>query len=207
MREFFDTAGYDLFIPEYIDPGSFENSLANFRFFAHENQFQEYGELYFLSYIMGTWVLNRYLNEVHPDNVKAIVYDRSPLQERAPKVAAQNIPFLTRIVVGPVVEDLSREPYLPYENDSVSKGILLEGRATSLIRFFRKKTMDMGPIDWTEPDLHQTRNDLIYIPLNHDQMYDHFEVIGADILYFFKHHSFTSDARRTWYEWDPFTGK
>ncbi|HAE13335.1 MAG TPA: hypothetical protein PKX04_09525 [Chitinophagales bacterium] len=207
MQAFFDTTEYDLFIPDYIDHNSFENSIANFRFFAHEHQFEEYGELYFISYILGTWVLNRYLEEAKPGNVAAMVYDRSPLQERAALVATENIPFLARVFVGRVVEQLSERPYLTYSDTSVAKGIMIESRATNLIRFFRKKTLALGPINWQEPDLQQDHLDLMYVPLNHDQMYDHYELIGADILYFFKHHSFTSDARRTWYEWDPFTGK
>ena len=61
---------------------------------------------------------------------------------------------------------------------------MIESRATNLIRFFRKKTLALGPINWQEPDLQQDHLDLMYVPLNHDQMYDHYELIGADILYF-----------------------
>ena len=113
-----------------------------------------------------------------------MVYDRSPLQERAALVATENIPFLARVFVGRVVEQLSERPYLTYSDTSVAKGIMIESRATNLIRFFRRRPLQSARSTGRNRTFSKTIWTSCMYPLNHDQMYDHYELIGADILYF-----------------------
>ena len=48
-------------------------------------------------------------------------------------------------------------------------------------------------------------DDYIYTWLNHDQMYERFDVIGEEIFYFIENHSFSNNAVREQYNWNPFT--
>lgn len=204
MEAYFSALEYDLFIPDYVDEDSFEGSVANFKHFFEQQNLSEYQSIHVVSYILGSWVLNRYISDAGPGNIKTIVYDRSPLQERAALIATENIPLLARIAIGDVVEDFSRLPYTPIDQGDIHIGILVESKATPLIRFFKKKTLEKGEIQWTDLDLRQSHDDRIFIPLNHEEMYFEFELLGPEILYFIKHSTFTSSAQRTWYNWDPF---
>ena len=40
---------------------------------------------------------------------------------------------------------------------------------------------------------------------DHDQMYERFDVIGEEIFYFLENHSFSNNAVREQYNWNPFT--
>jgi hypothetical protein len=204
MADYFSKLEYDLFIPDYVDEDSFEGSVDNFTSFFEEQRLEEYESIHVVSYILGTWVLNRFINEKLPDNIQTIIYDRSPLQERAALVATEKIPLLARIAIGDVVEDFSKLPYTPIEKGDIRIGILVESKATALIRFFEKETMAKGNITWTNLDFKQSHDDMMYVPLNHDEMYFEFDLLGPEILHFIEHGSFSAEARRTWFDWDPF---
>ena len=81
---------------------------------------------------------------------------------------------------------------------------VLGNKATPLIRRFKKRAMSYGPIDWNNLDLNQSYDELIYTPLNHNEMYYSFDVVGLDILEFIKYSKFTKEGRHKPYEWDPF---
>ena len=137
-------------------------------------------------------------------NLCSIIYDRSPLQERAPRVVSERMKWLGKMAVGNVVVDISGIPYPTIEKSNLRIGIIVESKATSIIRFFRKTTMSYGPIDWDNLDFKQDHDDLIFTRLNHDEMYYRFDLVGKDILHFLKSGSFREDARRTSFDWDPF---
>ena len=204
MSEHFSDQGYDLFIPDYVDADSFEGSVTNFKEFYRNQHLGEYEGVHVLSYILGSWVLNRFIDEVGPGNIRTIVYDRSPLQERAALVATENIPFLTRLARGRVVEQFSKLPYAPIAKGTMRIGILVEGKATRLVRHFKSEVMAKGVIEWTALDFRQDHDDLMFVPFDHVEMYSQFDLLGPEILHFIRNGRFTGDARRTWYGWDPF---
>ena len=72
------------------------------------------------------------------------------------------------------------------------------------MKMFRKKSDEIGPIDWHHLDFYQDFDDLIFVEQNHDQMYVSFDEVGEDILHFFRFGSFRKEARREWFEWEPF---
>ena len=126
------------------------------------------------------------------------------MQERAPLVATAKIPLLTRIVKGKIIKQFSKIPYQPIEHQNIRIGIIVENKATRLIRFFKKKTMSYGPINWKNLNFNQSHDDLFFTQLNHDEMYDSFDVIGSEIKHFLDHGNFSTNARRVCYDWDVF---
>jgi hypothetical protein len=204
QEEYFTGRGYDVLIPDTIERESLEACLAAFEEFAQKHRLGEYRRVHVLAYIVGGWVLNRYV-AAHPDhNIASVVYDRSPLQERAPAVLVREMPLITSLLLGDVIEDMAATSYEPLEKGSIRVGILIESKATPLIRRYRKTALSLGPLAWDPAALGQPCDDFAYTWLNHDQMYSRFDVIGPEILRFFRLGRFTSAQRRTPWNWDPF---
>ena len=204
QKKYFKNVGYDLYIPDYIDRRSYAGTINRFTKLYNTYRLEEYKRVHIFSYILGSYVLNEFIDESGKKNIKTIVYNRSPLQERAPRVVVERIPLIGRIFAGKVLNEFSKVGYTPILNDEINIGVIVENKATPLIRTFRKLTMSYGPIDWNNLDLNQSYDDLIYTSLNHDEMYYSFDVIGLDILEFIKSSRFTKDARYIPYDWDPF---
>lgn len=204
QRNFFYNPEYDLFIPDYIDKDSFDGTFDKFRQFFMDHKLDEYKKIHVFSYVLGSWIINLFINEFGSGNISTIVYDRSPLQERAPKVIVERIPRIGKMVAGTLLKEFSLVNYSPIFIDDIKIGIIVESKATPLIRRFRKTAMSYGSIDWNNLDFNQEHNDLIFTRLNHDQMYYSFDEIGADIFHFIEHGVFTENARRESYDWDPF---
>jgi hypothetical protein len=204
MEKYFSDCGYDVYIPDFKVRKSMELAVENVEEFFFTHELGEYRELHVVSYILGSWVLNQFIERKGMQNITSIVYDRSPLQERAPRVVIEKIPWAGWIVVGPILRDLDAMPFPSVEKGETKIGIMVESKATSLIRFFKKKTLSYGPIPWDKPDLNLEYDDLIYVPFNHDEMYLNFDHTGPEILHFHKQGKFSSDARRNPYEWNYF---
>lgn len=204
QKEFFENIGYDLFIPDYIARGSFEGTIKKFTNFYTDQQIDQYKKVHVFSYILGSWTINSFINREGMKNIKTIVYDRSPLQERAPLVIVDRIPLIGRIVSGNVLKDFSKISYPPIKNEELNIGIIVESKATPLIRKFKKRTMSYGSIDWNYLDSQQSYDELIYTRLNHDEMYYSFNEIGDEIIEFIKFSKFKKDAKYSPYDWDPF---
>ena len=204
QKKYFKNVGYDLYIPDYIDRRSYACTIDRFTKLYNTYRLEEYKRVHIFSYILGSYVLNEFINESGKKNIKTIVYNRSPLQERAPRVVVERIPLIGRIFAGKVLNEFSKVSYTPILNDEINIGVIVENKATPLIRTFRKLTMSYGSIDWNNLDLNQSYDELIYTPLNHDEMYYSFDVIGLDILEFIKYSRFTKEARYIPYDWDPF---
>jgi hypothetical protein len=202
---FFKDKGYDLFIPNYMDKDSYQKTLDYLSNFYYNQKLDKYKEVKVFAYILGSWVINDFITKHLPKNITSIVYDRSPLQERAPRLVVEKKPRIVRLVLGEIVEEFSLIPYSGIENtDSIKIGIIVESKATRLVRFYKKTVLSYGEIDWSNLDFNQPHEDLIYTRLNHKEMYSSFDEIGDDILHFFANGKFLDSARRTNYEWDPF---
>lgn len=204
QKSYFENIGYDLFIPDYIDRDSYEGTILKFSSFYDNQHLNEYREVHVFSYILGTWVINNYISTHGRKNFTSIVYDRSPLQERAPRVIAEKIPGIGKMAAGPVVLDFNGRQYPPMVSAEINAGIIVESKATLLIRFFKKTTKSYGPIDWENLNYNQKHKDLIFSRLTHKEIYTRFDVIGPDIIHFFKNGSFTKDAKRDAFDWDPY---
>jgi hypothetical protein len=204
QKRYFSKTGYDVFIPDYISRKSIEKSVAYVDRFMQKHQLGAYKKVHVFAYIVGSWTINFWLQQ-HPDHhIASIVYDRSPLQERAPYALVKDSPFLIRLLAGPIMEEFSRTRYPVLPGAGIQIGIVVESKATKLIRRHKKTALGMGPVRWDLEALEQDHDDAMYTWLNHDDMYERFDIIGPEILHFFSTGKFTPQARRVPYTDDPF---
>ena len=75
-----------------------DESLYKFTVFYDNYEIGGYKEVYFMCYIIGGHILNRYIEINGKQNIKKIIYDRSPIQERAAIIGVDNMPFLTKLI-------------------------------------------------------------------------------------------------------------
>jgi hypothetical protein len=204
QQDFFCKQGFDVFIPDYIDKDGFDATYHHFEDFHSHYQLGAYQKLHVFSYILGSWTINTFIKKNGIGNIHSIVYDRSPMQELAPELIVENIPLIAKILFGKLPEDLTHMPYPSIDTSGVRIGIIVEGKATPVLRFYEKKAKQKRDFNWDEIDYQQTHHDLMYTYLNHDEMYLNLGVFGNNALHFFKHGSFGLKARRNWYGWDSF---
>ena len=204
QKAFFEKLGYDLYIPDYHSRTSFALIVANLEAFYETEGLGDYKKVHVFSYIIGSWAINTFIEQNGRKNIKSIIYDRSPLQERAPEIVVKEIPLIGEIRKGKVLADFSKIPYPIMDRDSINIGIIVESKATKLMKFFKKKLSKYGPIRWDAASFQQNFDDLIYTPLNHTQMYTRFDVIGEDIIHFLEYGQFRETTRRVPYDWDFF---
>ena len=203
---YFSNRGYDVFIPPYRDRKSYEATLNNLQDFIEEWQLGAYQKVHVFSYIVGSWALNDALNKNPLPNIHSVVYDRSPLQERAPAVVVKRIKILGRIKVGRMLEEFAQLPYPSWQgNERARIGILVECKATFLIKIFRRYAMSLGPLCWDPSCFQQPYHAIHYTWLNHDQMYTHMDVIGPQILHFIEKGTFLNGTKTEPYHWDYFS--
>ena len=204
QEKYFTNKGYDVFIPKYIGRESIDQCLGKLEKFINKNKLADYKKVHVFTYIIGGWVLNEYI-KTHPENnIASIVYDRSPLQERAPFVLVKDIPVLIRMVSGKVMKDFSDTPYSPIKKEKIKVGIIIESKATKLIRNHKKTALSLGEVKWDVKSLNQECDDYIYTRLNHDEMYSRFDIVGDEFFNFFKTGKFSDNAIREPYSWDAF---
>jgi hypothetical protein len=205
QTEFFTSLDYDLFIPEFILRHSLDESLDAFSDFYREQRLDEYDEVKVMCYIIGGYVLNRHIEKEGFGQISTIIYDRSPIQERAPIVAVDRICLISKIVYGDVLLQFSKVEITPLEStEGVEVGLIIENKATSLMRKFQKAANKYGEYNFLPDQIDGNLDDYFHTVLDHDEMYVRFDVIGDEIKYFLENGRFTQEARRDRYEWDPF---
>ena len=105
--------GVDLYVPDYITRSGLIDSRAKLERFIHENRLDRYERLHVFAFIAGAWTLNPLVERNALPNLTSVIYDRSPLQERAPRIAADNLRLLAWAKYGSTVFDLAKTPYAP----------------------------------------------------------------------------------------------
>ncbi|MBI3517728.1 MAG: hypothetical protein HY062_00025 [Bacteroidetes bacterium] len=202
IKAYFSHQGYDLFIPHYIGRDSLQQCVINVNQFIEKHQLMHYKKLHVFSYIAGSWVLNSWLSQHPVNNIASIVYDRSPMQERAPYVLVKDNPLVIRLLAGTIMKKFSETPYPAINNDGKNIGIIIENKATKLIRKHQKTALSLGPVSFNKDSLHQACDDYLYECIDHDEMYYRFDTIGVEILYFFKNGVFSTHVRHQPYTYD-----
>ena len=204
IADYFFHKGYDVYIPDYIARRSIANSVDQLDKFMLKHQLKKYKKLHVFSYIVGAWTLNNWIAQHPTNNIASILYDRSPLQERAPYALVKDIPFLIHLAAGKIMKEFSETNYPPISSEKISIGILIESHATKLMIKHKATALAMGPIQWDVKSLNQSYNDYFYTWINHDEMYNRFDVIGSEIFYFIKNQKFSPSAKREAYSDNPF---
>jgi hypothetical protein len=204
IRVWFDSLEYDAFFVEFDTDDGLDACVRQLAEFVNRNRLEEYGRLYTFAYILGGWTLNEYVEERELKNLVRVVYDRSPIQERAPRVVLENIPAIIHLVYGRAVADLRDTPYPPIDTRDREVGLVIESRAIRYLRWNEEQVLASGPLRWEPEAFGQELDDFMYVDLDHEDMYHNFDVIGPELLRFFESGRFTAGARRTPYAGDPF---
>ena len=205
LFHFFSQKGYDVFIPNYISRKSIGNCTEKLDKFIVKHKLLSYKKMHVFAFILGSWTLNNWLKAHPKHNINSIVYDRSPLQERAAFVITTDRPFLFRIALGKIIFEFAKTPYFPIDfAKNISVGLLIENSATKLIRKHKNTAMTLGALNFSVDSLHQNYDDYFYTRLNHDLLYSKLDRYGQEILHFFKEQRFSTNAIRLEFPEDVF---
>ena len=202
IKKFFSNKGYDLFIPHYIGRDSLQQCVTTLHSFINLHQLLHYKKIHVFSYIAGSWVINLWVQQHPINNIASIIYDRSPLQERAPYVLVKDNPKLIKLLAGNIMKQFSQTAYPTINNDEKNLGIIIENKSTKLIRKHKKTALLLGPINFDKELLHQSSDDYFYTCINHDEMYYNFENVGKEIFLFFKTGKFSENAQKINFNFD-----
>jgi len=189
--------GIDLYAPSYVEREGIDESREELREFIDAHGLARYGRLHVFAFIAGAWTLNPLLDSASLPNLASVIYDRSPLQERAPRIADEKLRFLTWLRYGRPVFDVARRPYPPLASTTPRIGVLIETKPTPLIRRFARTALSYGPLrfdcGWTT----QRHDDCAYVDLNHDELYTRFMDVLPEVLVFMRSGRFSAQAVRT----------
>jgi hypothetical protein len=196
-RRFYAGLGYEVFVPNYITRASLMGCVENVA--ALTGQLRPFDRLHVFCNIFGGWVFNLMLRQTALPNLHSVIYDRSPAQEQAARRILDLIPFsrfFTRFVFQMIL-DFEAMPYPPLPDDITARiGLMIENKPTRLMRVVKRLTPNFPALSYGPESFNQAYNDLIYVWLDHDEIYSRYDVTGADIAHFFRNGLFTADARR-----------
>ena len=135
--------GMDLYVPDYISRSGLDDSRKKLQRFI-QDRLARYQRLHVFAFIAGGWTLNPLVETGGVPKLATVIYDRSPLQERAPRIADEKLHFLTWVRYGSPVFDLARTPYPPLTAD-VRVGLIVETSPTGFIRDHEQTARSYGP--------------------------------------------------------------
>jgi hypothetical protein len=194
--------GMDLYIPDYISRSGLDDSRGKLQRFMQE-RLARYQRVHVFAFIAGAWTLNPLVASGGVPRLATVISDRSPLQERAPRIADDKLHFLTWVRYGSPVFDLARTPYPPLTAAGVKVGLVVETLPTEFIRDHEKTARSYGPFRFECDALGQRHDDCMYVDLNHDELYVRFAEVWPEALAFIRTGRFSSAAGRTPPRGDP----
>src|SRR4029453_7350524 len=97
--------GVDLYLPPYISRSGLEDSRARLRRFVRDSRLDRYERVHVFAFLAGGWTFNPLAEAKELPNLATVVYDRSPFQERAPRIALERLRLLTWLKYGSGVFD------------------------------------------------------------------------------------------------------
>lgn len=195
--------GFDLQIPDYISRSGLGESRKNLQRFMQDYT-ARYEKLHVFAFINGGWTVNPLIAASGAQKVSTVIYDRSPLQERAPRIADEKLHFLTWVRYGSPVFDLAHTPYPPLTASGVRVGLLVETSPTSFVRDHEATARSYGAFRFECDAFAQRHDDCMYVNLNHEELYVRFAEVWPDVLAFIRSGRFSSVANRTPPSGDPF---
>ncbi|MCF8220405.1 MAG: hypothetical protein K9I97_02880 [Cryomorphaceae bacterium] len=204
LKRYFKKAEMPVYVASYISRKSIKKSTENLEHYYQTHELSQYDELHVMAYIVGAWTLNPWIIQHGKRNIKTIIYDRSPLQERAPTILIEDLKLVNALLFGEITKDFIKTPYSNLRDTSIHMGIFIETYATNVVRRHQKTALRLGPIRWDVESLQQRYDDFTYIPLNHDQMYTKPQEFGQEVFYFIKHGHFSEGFKRNVPVQNPF---
>lgn len=194
--------GMDLHIPDYISRSGLDESRKNLQQYMRE-RLTRYERLHVFAFIAGGWSLNPLIASSGNQRIATVIYDRSPLQERAPRIADEKLHFLTWVRYGSPVFDLAHTPYPAIATAGVKIGLVVETSPTSFIIDHKDVARSYGPFHFECDALAQRHDDCMYVRFSHDELYVHFAEVWPEVLGFIRNGRFSSAANRTPPSGDP----
>src|SRR5215471_1294954 len=189
--------GVDLYVAPFVTRSGLDDSRARLRRFIQEERLDRYERLHVFAFIAGAWTLNPLLDQIALPNLTSVVYDRSPFQERAPKIAVTKLPRRAWLRYGATIADVARTPYPPARRPDVHVALLVESVPTPFMVSHAKDAAAYGPFDFACGSLGQPYDDCAYVPLNHTEMYARFADVWPDVDAFIRTGRLRSNANRT----------
>jgi hypothetical protein len=189
--------GVDLFVAPFVTRSGLATSRAKLERFIRENRLDRYERLHVFAFIAGTWTFNPLVEQYELPNLASVIYDRSPFQERAPKIAAARVPLFAWLRYGSTVFDVARTPYPPLTAPNVKFAIVVESTPTSFIKRYDTAARQYGPFDFECDSFLQRYDDCLYLPMNHDELYVRFAEVWPELLTFIRTRRFSDAANRT----------
>jgi hypothetical protein len=192
------TEGLDLYVPTYVTRSGITSSREKVRRFIRDQRLDRYERVHVFAFLAGAWTLNPLIEDPQAlPNLATLVYDRSPYQERAPRVAADTMPLLAWLRHGHTLFELAKMPYPTFDRPNVKVGMVIETKPTPFIKRFSKTASAYGPFAFGCDSFAQPHDDCIFIPLNHGELYTRFGEIWPDVRAFIRTARFTATADRT----------
>ena len=201
------SGGVDLYVPTYISRRGLDRSRSRLRQILREHRLDRYQRVHVFAFIAGGWTLNPLVEAQELPNLATVVYDRSPLQERAARIATDDLYLFTWLRYGSPVFDLARTPYPPLTTPQINVGLIVETRPTAFVKRHAASARRYGPIDFDCDGLLQRHDDCLYLAMNHSEVYARFAEIWPHVRAFIRTGRFTDAATRTPPDNDPFAGR
>jgi hypothetical protein len=189
--------GIDLYLPTFISRAGLDASRARLERFVREQRLDRYERVHVFAFLAGGWTFNPLAGAEALPNLATVVYDRSPFQERAPRVAMEQLRILAWLRFGSVLFDVARTPYPPLDAPKVRIGLVVETEPTPFIRRFAKAANTQGPYRFECDALGQRHDDCLFVAINHDDLYGRFAELWPDVRAFIREGRFTAAANRT----------
>lgn len=189
-------AGVDVYVADYLTRAGLYQSRERLRRFIDKNNLAQYQRVHVFAFLAGAWTFNVVADTARLPNLATVVFDRSPLQERAPRIAADHLRVLAWLRYGTVLFDVARLPYPPFTDEKVNVGLLIETKPTSFIQDHAAAARAYGPLPFGCDTLHQRYRDCMYVGMNHSELYQRFPEVVPDLLMFMRTGRFTAGANR-----------
>jgi hypothetical protein len=196
-------AGINFYVADYVTRSGLDGSRAKLRRFLRDRDLHRYRRLHVFAFIAGAWTINPLVEFASLPNLATAVYDRSPYQERAPRIAAEKLRFLTWLRYGSSVFDLAGTPYPPLTASGVRVGLIVETAPTAFVKKHEAAARSYGPYSFACDAFGQRYDDCAYVAMNHDELYVRFAEIWPELLAFIRTGCFTRSANRTPPPGDP----
>lgn len=189
--------GVSVYVPSYLSRRGLDHGRERLRAFMREEHLERYDRLHVLAFIAGAWTFNPLAELESQPNLTTVVYDRSPLQELAPRIAVDKLRLFAWLRYGTPIFDVARTPYTMLTTSHVRVGLMVETRPTRFVRRHASTARRYGALDFGCDGLGQPHDDCIYLAMSHDDVYARFAELWPEVRTFMQRGRFSEAANRT----------
>jgi len=150
---------------------------------------KNYEKVHFLNYISGGIVFRNLLSNKPNDNLGRIIYVRSPIQEMVPKALVEKYgKLIVWILQGQMILDLTKQyiESLNFPYSTEEQGLIIEKEVSILAKALGLSVNSVPEICWEPERLLPKANDVIDLPLSHDEVYSSPELLSLALAFFQK---------------------